>query len=113
MSYYLVLILPQYSKDTRMTLKSIKLDSNRDKQYERLYMYFIDCEERKKSPKVRVIMDILKKTDATVYGRIRRHWNEFIFEHPSRPEYVVDGLKDKCPKKYFVLYASKLIMRYG
>jgi hypothetical protein len=88
------------------SLKHIVFNTTRDDKYRRLYEYFIYCEVREEAIKVTRITEILERTEATVYNRIRRHWNEFISknnEQEGRSQYVVKGLKGVCPARYFVL----------
>ena len=86
-----------------MPIKLIKLSSDRDEQYRKLYRYFVRCEKSQELIRIKVIKTILSRTETRVRERIRRHWNEFIKEHPYKHEYIVSGLKDNCPEKYFVL----------
>ena len=86
-----------------MPIKLIKLNSDRDDQYRKLYRYFVKCEKSQELIRIKVIKTILSRTETRVRERIRRHWNEFIKEHPYKHEYIVSGLKDNCPEKYFVL----------
>jgi len=61
-----------------MIMQSLLANRPRDTNYKQLYDYFIACETTGQAPKVTRIMEILERSETTVYTRIRRHWNEFI-----------------------------------
>lgn len=97
------------------TIQPIVFDDGQDNNYEKLYKYFISCEVSGEAVKVKRIMEILGRSETTVYGRIRSHWNEFISRNDvqgGRSEYVVKGLRNTCPLHFFVLAHRRAHAKY-